>query len=279
MESCNVCGFEWDLVPVEEMPARIEQAHRHVRALLGCGAQVQSRPDADRWSAVEYAAHIRDVTLNLRDRIVMGLAVEVPSESPPMSMYPAFRVSAGLYESDTASAIGDELRTAASLFGRLVATVDPPAWGRTMPYPWPRPTQRPLSWIAAQVVHENEHHCRDIADNLAMGRDHLLHVMPRVEWEHVAGDDLLTDSSRGRTLADEGFIHLCTAAQVDGVVQRYYGDLVDELMVLQVDPSALSPGALRFEVVGDAAFPHLYEPLPRAAVTSVGAWAPGVALA
>jgi uncharacterized protein (DUF952 family) len=77
-------------------------------------------------------------------------------------------------------------------------------------------------------------------------------------------------SSRGRTLAEEGFIHLATRLQVAGVVERYYADVRDHVLVLTIDPVALDT-EVRFEAPegGTESFPHLYGPLPLHAVTAV----------
>ena len=37
------------------------------------------RPSARRWSNTEYAAHVRDALLTIRDRLVLGLIEEEPS--------------------------------------------------------------------------------------------------------------------------------------------------------------------------------------------------------
>ncbi len=83
-----------------------------------------------------------------------------------------------------------------------------------------------------------------------------------------------TCSTRGRTLAEEGFIHLCTWQQLPGVVERFYADVADQLSVLTIDPARLPPGALRFETVDGDAYPHLYAPLPTDAIIGVRPYRP-----
>lgn len=98
---------------------------------------------------------------------------------------------------------------------------------------------------------------------------------------HVTtGDDWLAAQERGAvsppSLGTEGFVHCSTAEQVDGVIERFYADVAD-LLVLTVDP-ALLDAELRWEapahpdgspVSSDEAvvrFPHVYGPIPVAAV-------------
>jgi uncharacterized protein (DUF952 family) len=66
----------------------------------------------------------------------------------------------------------------------------------------------------------------------------------------------------------EGFIHLCTEAQMDGVLSRYYSG-ISPLWILHVDESALTE-PLRWELsTGGELFPHLYGSLNKSAVVEV----------
>jgi uncharacterized protein (DUF952 family) len=65
--------------------------------------------------------------------------------------------------------------------------------------------------------------------------------------------------------ARDGFIHFSTAAQVRETAARHFVGAAD-LMLIAVETAALG-GALRWEVSrGGDLFPHLYGPLPLAAV-------------
>ncbi len=96
--------------------------------------------------------------------------------------------------------------------------------------------------------------------------------MSRVEpLLHVAERDVFEASRTGThyapaAFAEEGFVHCCTDAQLAGVLQRYYRDR-DDLVRLLLDADALD-APLRFEDTtgrGEA-FPHIYGPIPHAAV-------------
>jgi uncharacterized protein (DUF952 family) len=63
----------------------------------------------------------------------------------------------------------------------------------------------------------------------------------------------------------DGFIHLSTAAQVRETAAKHFGGRGD-LLLIAVDADALGPG-LRYEPSrGGDLFPHVYGPLPLAAV-------------
>lgn len=73
-------------------------------------------------------------------------------------------------------------------------------------------------------------------------------------------------STRGRSLAAEGFIHCSLPHQVCGVAGAFYGD-VAELVLLAIDPSRLDvPVRLEAPGPGAPAYPHIYGALPVHAV-------------
>lgn len=66
----------------------------------------------------------------------------------------------------------------------------------------------------------------------------------------------------------DGYIHLSTAAQARETAARHFAGQAG-LLLVSVEAEALGP-ALRWEASrGGALFPHLYGPLPMAAVRSV----------
>ncbi|WP_310589898.1 DUF952 domain-containing protein [Fibrella aestuarina] len=92
----------------------------------------------------------------------------------------------------------------------------------------------------------------------------IYHITTRANWEKQADEPLYEADS----LHTEGFIHLSTAEQVPGVLERYYHDVPD-LLVLHVDPNKLT-GDLRYEAAtNNEHFPHLYAVLNKDAVVTV----------
>src|SRR5262249_57196157 len=82
-----------------------------------------------------------------------------------------------------------------------------------------------------------------------------------------------TMSTRGKSLAEEGFIHCSFADQVEGIATRYYGDL-DELVLLTVNPALLSSELVVEDPFPGAPqrYPHVYTPIPIAAVVNTLDW-------
>lgn len=85
-------------------------------------------------------------------------------------------------------------------------------------------------------------------------------------------------STRGRTLSEVGYIHLSLAHQVDEVGSAYYADCADSVLLLTIDPKLLDDAVRLEPPTPEAAelFPHLYGPLPRAAVVEVRQWKVGM---
>ena len=72
-------------------------------------------------------------------------------------------------------------------------------------------------------------------------------------------------------MAEVGFVHAATAAQVPGVAARYYADVTEPLVLLVLDVDALEAAGspVRWEETPDGVFPHVYGPVPVAAVVAV----------
>ncbi|HEX9259698.1 MAG TPA: DinB family protein [Acidimicrobiales bacterium] len=162
MEACEVCGFVWESVPADEVAARISTGVAGVvRAILEAESVVQ-RPTPERWSQLEYAAHVRDVLLHVRDRIVIALVEDNPSFKP---LYRDERVDRGLYAGDTVESVIEGLTVAVALFIQTFLALDDGQLARPCQYVYPTAQTRSLLWVGQQVVHEVEHHAGDIAEN------------------------------------------------------------------------------------------------------------------
>ena len=74
-------------------------------------------------------------------------------------------------------------------------------------------------------------------------------------------------------LAREGFIHACTAEQLAGVARRYYAGR-EGLWLLELETGPLA-GLLKWEPATQGElFPHLYGPIPLAAIRRFAAVPP-----
>lgn len=97
----------------------------------------------------------------------------------------------------------------------------------------------------------------------------LLHLITPADWRAALAAGSVTPPS----FVTEGFVHLSHAEQLPLPANRLFAGRQD-LLLLVIDPARIERTALRYEpgVPTDPAsmvFPHLYAPLPVAAVTSV----------
>ena len=102
----------------------------------------------------------------------------------------------------------------------------------------------------------------------------VLHIALAEDWAQARSEGRYEISTRGVTLAQEGFIHCSTAAQAAGVLKTFYGDLPTEqlrLLVVDEELCAQQGTPMRWDEVPGAEkpFPHFYGPIPVAAVVAV----------
>ena len=99
----------------------------------------------------------------------------------------------------------------------------------------------------------------------------IYHLAEPEKWEQARGTGRYAESTLGRTMEQEGFIH-CSSAQQWPVVRRsFYAAYAGPLLLLQIDPDRLTEPPV--EEIGNPAtgetFPHLYAALPVDAVVAV----------
>lgn len=93
----------------------------------------------------------------------------------------------------------------------------------------------------------------------------IFHIATVADWDAAVVSGAYTTSSRGVTLAQEGFIHASRADQLGGVFQRYYADCSEPLVLLTIDTDLLDV-PWREDPVGADTYPHIYGPLSPHAV-------------
>lgn len=102
----------------------------------------------------------------------------------------------------------------------------------------------------------------------------IYHITYAAEWDCALVAGSHTMSSRGLTLAEQGFIHASTAAQVAATATRFYAG-EQGLIVLVIDEDLVEP-EIKYEPAPgtDELFPHIYGPLNVDAVTETRPLAP-----
>ncbi len=99
----------------------------------------------------------------------------------------------------------------------------------------------------------------------------IFHIATVTDWAEAQRGGAYTTSTLGVSLEDEGFIHASRADQWQAVRERYYADVAEPLVLLEIETELLdvtwveeppTPGARE-------TFPHIYGPLRVEAVVSV----------
>lgn len=93
----------------------------------------------------------------------------------------------------------------------------------------------------------------------------LYHIAPASEIERAARNGHYAPA----TLQSEAFIHCSYAHQVEAVLERYFKGQ-QNLVLLEIDPALVTARIVEENLVGgEQLYPHLYGPLPIAAVTAI----------
>jgi uncharacterized protein (DUF952 family) len=102
----------------------------------------------------------------------------------------------------------------------------------------------------------------------------IYHIATAADWDRARRDGQYAMSTLGRTLAEEGFIHASTAAQVAPVANAFYQGVPD-LLLLVIDPALVGP-EIRYEHVPgqEQPYPHIYGPLNLNAVVETRPFPP-----
>jgi glutathione S-transferase len=110
-------------------------------------------------------------------------------------------------------------------------------------------------------------------------RPEYFHLALPADWERATTTGTYPYSTRQMSYELVGFVHCAHREQLDGVANRFYADC-PRLYVVVLDTETLIGLGLRIieEPAVERAtelFPHLYGPLPLAAVRAVHQWAIG----
>lgn len=94
-------------------------------------------------------------------------------------------------------------------------------------------------------------------------QENIVHICTRSDWEHAKENGIYQPPS----MDIEGFIHCSRPEQVLTVINRFYADVPD-LILLWIDPKRVA-AEIRWEESDGDIFPHLYGPLNINAVIAV----------
>jgi uncharacterized protein (DUF952 family) len=100
--------------------------------------------------------------------------------------------------------------------------------------------------------------------------ERIFHIAKVADWESAQAAGEYRVSTLGRTLEQEGFLHASRAGQWQAVYDAFYAGVDEPLVLLEIDSGLLGVPVVEEAPPGtDERFPHIYGPLPVAAVVAV----------
>ena len=169
---CDECGFDYEALSPADIPASIRAFAKRYRAPLSRflpgedgDALVRQRPTPDTWSALEYAAHVRDVFAAYDRWIRRCLEEDRPVLGGPNADLLAAERN---YNEDDPEAVADALAANAERLAATVEALPEGGWSRAGVR---RNEERSVLFTARRAVHEGSHHLLDIGRGLRAVRD------------------------------------------------------------------------------------------------------------
>lgn len=93
------------------------------------------------------------------------------------------------------------------------------------------------------------------------------HLALTSDWEAAIAEGDYRISTLGKTIDEVGFMHGSFAAQVPWIAETFYAGVTEPLVLLEIDADRLAEPVRVEEAPGTGEeFPHVYGPLPVAAV-------------
>jgi hypothetical protein len=167
-EHCAECGFDGSQYSDEALLAAIRDLGPSWKALLGdAGTHLRVRPGPGVWSAIEYAAHSRDITALHAFGVRQALTQDEPSY-PPIESDELIETAAATYGDADPDQVGAELENQASELARLATDAGSDAWSRGLTIGGERTDIRRL---LEHALHDSLHHVDDVQRGLLSIRD------------------------------------------------------------------------------------------------------------
>ncbi len=169
---CEECGFDDEALAPADVPAAIRSFAKRYRAPLSRflpgedgDSLLRQRPAPETWSALEYAAHVRDV-FGWYD----GWIEQCLTEDRPVLEGPGRDEAAELrrYNEDDPASVAEALAANAERLAATVESVPDDGWDRVG---LRRDEERSVLFTARRAVHEGGHHLLDIGRGLRAVRD------------------------------------------------------------------------------------------------------------
>lgn len=164
-EHCSECGFEASNVTTRNAVNVLHDlGGRYEAALAGDSTDtLRQRPQPQTWSALEYAAHMRDVIALWGGALHVTLTRDHPELPRPDSDLADRTAAEGSYNAQDPSTVVKELTANAARMAKKAATIEGDAWNRAVRL---GDVQMSALDIVRKVAHEGHHHLLDVSRSI-----------------------------------------------------------------------------------------------------------------
>ena len=162
-ERCEACDFDGRRYDDAALLDALRSLGRQWRArLTNAGAELRTRPAPEVWSAIEYAAHSRDITALHVFGVEQALTLDEPL-FPEIADDLVESAAVGYNASDAAT-VAEALDDHATRLAQLADDAGPDAWIRGLTIGENRSDVRRL---LEHALHDSLHHLEDVDRGLA----------------------------------------------------------------------------------------------------------------
>lgn len=162
-ERCEACGFDGSVYSHTALLAAIgELGYRWRNRLDEAGPELRVRPAPETWSAIEYAAHSRDITAIHVFGVEHALTEDEPA-FPAIDGDALIASAAAGYRDEDPTAVVDRLDLEARRLRALAAEAGVARWDRGLTIGGARSTVRRL---LEHALHDSVHHLDDVERGL-----------------------------------------------------------------------------------------------------------------
>jgi hypothetical protein len=162
-ERCEPCGFDGAIYTDSALLEALRSLHERWRQQLGAAsAELRIRPEPDTWSAIEYAAHSRDITALHAYGVEQALTHDEPIFPPIADDFA--EAAAVAYADSNPDEVVQALGVAAERLARLAEDAGVDAWTRGLTVGESRSDVRRM---LEHALHDSQHHLDDVERGLA----------------------------------------------------------------------------------------------------------------
>jgi hypothetical protein len=157
-ERCDECGLDASAFAMRHLPDALRSVARRWRLFLLTTPDkaLRRRPRSDHWSALEYAAHTRDVLRVFAARVELALH----ADDPDFGWWDhEAAVLDEAYNEQDVEAVVASLESNADLFATILAAVPHTGWSRTGRRRGDETFT--VAGLARLALHEAHHHLQD----------------------------------------------------------------------------------------------------------------------